>query len=209
MTKKKNITHVFMVVDKSGSMHPLQDDVIGGFNTYINTLAEDTKHDYRITVVLFDTAIRRHSEAKKPAEVAALDYHSYTPGGGTALHDAVGDAIYDAGRVTIKSGDKFLVVIMTDGEENSSREYTTEAIKARIQDREKIGWEFLYIGQGLDTWRQASGMGLRQSSYVHVNSSRGATAGTYSGLGVGTIAVAAGGSVIDTKKAVEKDTDGK
>jgi Mg-chelatase subunit ChlD len=210
MTKKrKPITHVFMVVDKSGSMHPLQDDVIGGFNTYVNKLAEDTEHEYRITAILFDTSVRRHSEAKKPAEIAALDYRSYAPGGTTALYDAVGDAIYDAGRVTIKPADKVLVVIMTDGEENSSREYTTEAIKFRIQDREKQGWEFLYIGQGLDTWNQASGMGLRATSYLHTNSSKGATVGTYGGLASGTIAVAAGGSVIDTRREVLKETDGK
>lgn len=207
MAKRKPITHVFMVVDKSGSMMPLQADVIGGFNTYINKLAEDTKHEFRITAILFDTSVRRYCDAKKPAQVPAMDSHSYSAGGGTALYDAVGDAIHDAGRVTIKPEDKVLVVIMTDGQENASREYTTNAIRYRIEDREKQGWEFLYIGQGLNTWQQAQGMGVR--TYVGTSATGMGTRSTYSGLATASSGYASGHTITETAKVIEDETRGK
>lgn len=202
---KKSVTHVFMIVDKSGSMTSLKTDVIGGFNEYVHSLSHDKEHEYSITAVLFDTRVSRYCEAKAPDDVPALDAKSYNPNGFTALHDAVGFTI---GNVTyVNPNDKVLVVIMTDGQENASREETTASVRDKVADRGKQGWEFLYIGQGLDTWAQSRDMGI--NTYVQTSASRDATVGTYRGLGAGTRSFASGQSVTSAAWAVAEETKDK
>ena len=198
---KKSITHVFMITDKSGSMDKLQEDVIGGFNTYIAKLIKDTKHTFSITATLFDTRVHPYCMAKAPSKVPAMDFRSYMPGGGTALLDAVGFTISNV--TYVNKNDKVLVVIQTDGHENSSRDETYTSIAKKVADREKEGWEFIYIGQGIDQWDQAQRMGV--NTYVHVNSSREGTHSTYSGLAAASRGFASGQSITRTAQDVEDE----
>lgn len=198
---KKSVTHVFMIVDKSGSMFNLQDDVIGGFNTYINKLGKDTKQAFSITAVLFDTTVTPYCTAKTPDTVPAMDHRSYWPGGGTALLDAVGFTIGSIAHVD--KPDRVLVVIQTDGHENASREETYTSIAHKIADRERQGWEFIYIGQGVDQWDQARSMGV--STYLHVNSSGVGTRSVYSGLATASGLYAAGQSAVHAAEAIKDE----
>lgn len=205
---KPATTHVLMIVDMSGSMEPLADDVRGGFNTYVTDLAKEAGN-YRLTACLFDTEFIPLCTDAALADVPRLTTRNYVPRAGTALRDAVGKTVHEFDlRVTLADGDRVLVVIQTDGEENSSREYTWEAIRTLIKDREATGvWSFIYLGAGMDTWAQASQMGVQPGSYVHTSASRVGTRSTYGGLTRGTAAFAAGASGATVSHTV-KNTPG-
>jgi hypothetical protein len=150
------------VLDKSGSMVGLRDATISGFNEFKNDqAAEDGEAHFTLT--LFDTQFRAVCEAVPVREVPDLDYATYAPDGMTALYDAIGHTM----RVTddfvaANKPDQVLFVIMTDGEENSSREFDRDRIFAMIQDRQdNAHYEFIYLGANQDSYLTGQGMGLR------------------------------------------------
>lgn len=200
---KPGTTHVLMITDMSGSMGALAQDVRGGFNTYVTDLAKEPG-DYRLTACLFDTEFISLCTDARLADVPRLTDANYAPRGMTALLDAVGKTVREfQSRATLVEGDRVLVVIQTDGEENSSREYDWVAIQTLIKDREATGrWSFVYLGAGADTWAQASRMGVASANYVNTVKTSHGTASTYSGLTVGTVAFAAGASGADVSRTV-------
>ncbi len=123
---------VNVILDKSGSMASKLNDVIEGFNAYVDGLAKEDQVDYLFSLTLFDTLVAYRHVAIPLANVKKLDPKSYEPGGNTALNDAIGVTVrkVDADRPQV---DKIITVIMTDGEENSSREWTHDAVKALIE----------------------------------------------------------------------------
>lgn len=186
---KKRTTYVLLVTDKSGSMYGLADDVRGGYNAYVQSLCDDTEVRYRITSVLFSSRYTNDDQgytalciAAKPQDVPRLDTKTYTPSGGTALLDAIGRTIAEfEAKVTVASDDRVLLVVQTDGHENSSSEYDRETISKMIADREAGGqWDAIFMGAGPDTWQQAGGMGFA-TSLSYSSDSQGVAA-SYSGL---------------------------
>lgn len=179
----KPTTHVLVATDRSGSMGHLADDVRGGYNTYVQSLQDDDEGRYRITSVTFSDDYESLCVAAKPKDVPRLDAGNYSPGGMTALLDAIGKVIVDFERETPKLGDddRVLLVVQTDGQENSSREYTQGVIAQMIKDREATGkWSSVFMGAGVDTWKQGAGMGFGRS-VSYANSAKG-TSEAYSGL---------------------------
>jgi hypothetical protein len=170
-------------------MARLADDIIGGYNNYLQSLEDDAEVRYRITSVLFSGGVfsaEPFDEAlcigSKPKDAPRLDADNYIPGGGTALLDAIGHTItrFEA-QVKLGKEDRVLLVVQTDGQENSSREYTREAISKMITDREATKqWSAIFMGAGPDTWAQAGGMGF-SSSLAYTNDSKGVAA-SYTGL---------------------------
>jgi len=176
-------THVLLITDKSGSMGPLAGDVINGFNSYLNDLESDAD-DWSISSTLFDTSVTEHCQAVSLAEVPRLNAFNYKPSGFTALLDAVYssvtslesklEAMSDTGRV--------LVIVQTDGAENSSREVNFRQVSELIQRLEATGrWEFLFVGQGPGAWHtgRSSGFSNRvdtQPGGMSVNNSYGSYA---------------------------------
>lgn len=151
---------VNVILDKSGSMASKLNDVIQGFNAYVDGLAREDKVDYLFSLTLFDTQVAYRDVALPLAQIKKLDVHSYVPGGNTALNDAIGITVrkVDADRPTV---DKVVTVIMTDGEENSSREWTLDAVKALIDQKEKEGnWTFVFLGAAPDAWAQGRSLGI-------------------------------------------------
>lgn len=156
-------THIAVVLDRSGSMSSMAKEIIGGFNAFL----EDQKGvpgKATMTLVQFDNEIDRLADGVPLAEIEPLTDKSYVPRGCTRLYDAIGltvnsvkDSI-DGG----KSGkpDKVLIAILTDGMENASQEYTTETIKALLEERQKAGWQFTFIGANQDAILTARGIGL-------------------------------------------------
>lgn len=200
----KPTTHVLLIVDMSGSMGRLASDVRGGFNTYIDELRADAAKKYRLSVTVFDTEFVSLCTAAKLRDVPALTEQNYRPRGMTALLDAVGKTIAEfESATTLGDEDRVLVVVQTDGHENSSREFRPSDIAELIKQREAGGrWSFVFLGAGPDTWRQAEGMGFRGASTVSLASTADATAGSYSGLAGATRSYSRGGSADEAAAAV-------
>ncbi len=148
---KKQMDVVF-ILDRSGSMGGSETDTIGGFNSY---LQKNRTKDYLVTTVLFDNYYEKLYERKKISEVPELDEKTYFVRGCTALLDAVGKTIR---LMEKKAKGKVLFVITTDGLENASREYTKEQIKEMITGHSD--WEFMYIGADIDSYNEASAIGI-------------------------------------------------
>jgi len=200
-------THVLIVTDMSGSMSKLAADVRGGFNSYIDDLRNDTDGDYRVTATLFDHRYMPLCTNATLVQVPALDEHNYVPAGSTALLDAVGRTVGTFEQATtLADDDRVLLVIQTDGYENSSIEWNFAGVSKLINTREATGkWSVTYLGAGKDSWDQASLMGINRSQYVNTADSSIGTANTYSGLATATRAYskgASGQSVAETVRGV-------
>ena len=155
------------ILDKSGSMHDLVDDTIGGFNSYIEK--EKSKDEkILVTTVLFDTEYNMLYFRKPIEEVEKLTREQYFASGCTALLDAIGRTItsFDG-----EISNKVLFVITTDGLENSSRKFSRSQIKELIQS---LDWEFLFIGADIDSYAEAYTLGIdRNHAANYERSSRG------------------------------------
>src|SRR5246500_2365748 len=162
---------VNVILDKSGSMASKLKDVIEGFNAYLDGLAQEDKVEYLFSLSLFDTQVAYRDVAIPLAQVRKLDKKSYQPGGNTALNDAIGITVrkIDADHPQV---DKVVTVIMTDGEENSSREWTHDAVKALIDDKEKDGnWTFVFLGAAPDAWDQGKSLGIAAANVARYDAS--------------------------------------
>lgn len=201
-------THVLLLVDESGSMAGLANDTRGGFATYLDSLTTDKTAKYRITVGLFHTEYRLLANAAKLKDTPRLNEHNYQPAGGTALLDAVGRIITDFEKdTTLADADRVLLVIMTDGEENSSHEYRLDTIRKMITDRTGGGrWGVIFIGSGIDAWQQAQGLGISRASTISVDHSAQGTRSTYSGLATASAGYASGLSGDDAAKHISDAT---
>jgi len=157
--EKKTETLVNFILDKSGSMGSITDSTISAFNEYIDTLKKDG-NKYRFSLVLFDTEFSDVYTNTPLKDVEALDREKYMPGGMTALYDAVCVTINSVEK-TVKKNQKVLTVIMTDGEENSSQEYTEKQLKTRVAELENAGnWSFVFLGANQDSWATAGAFGI-------------------------------------------------
>lgn len=212
MTKtdeKPSTTHVLMIVDMSGSMQGLANDVRGGFNGYVTTLKADAEMTYRLTVTLFDTEFIPLAVDAALADVPELTRENYYPRGMTALNDAIGKTLaeFDAKHGKVKKTERVLVVIQTDGQENSSREFTTDAVKALIAEKDKSDrWAFIFLGAGPEAFESGHAYGLGAST-IATNQTGAGTRSTYSGLGAASVAYSGGASAAATFSVLE-DTEG-
>lgn len=196
----KSITHVLQIVDMSGSMYDRADDVRGGVNAYVDGLRQDAGGDnldgreYRLTLTLFDHRYMPLCTAVPLDEVPKLSSENYVPTGSTALCDAIGRTVGEfEAATTLGANDRVLVVIQTDGKENTSREFSRDLIKKLIEDHEKDQrWAFVYLGAGPGAWTQAADMGFQGTRTIHTDASSAATSGTYSGLIATTRSYASG-----------------
>ena len=146
---------VVFILDRSGSMSGSEADTIGGFNSY---LKKNRKKNYLVTTILFDDRYEKLYEQEKISEVEELDEKTYYVRGCTALLDAVGKTIK---LMEKKAEGKVLFAITTDGYENASQEYTKEQIKEMITGHSD--WEFMYIGADIDSYAEASAIGISAS----------------------------------------------
>ncbi len=156
------------VLDKSGSMDVIRDATISGFNEYKNDQAK--RSGTLMSLMMFDTEFVRVCGVVPAAEVADLDYASYAPGGCTALYDAIGHTIKGVDDHIARHGrpGKVLVVIMTDGMENASREYDRQRIFRMIEERQdNRDYEFVYLGANQDAYAVGRSMGVREGRMLN------------------------------------------
>lgn len=161
---EENLDLIF-VMDRSGSMRGSEDDTIGGFNSLIQR-EKEKGFNTRVTTVLFDDNYEMLYKRKDINEVSELTREDYWVRGCTALLDAIGKTINTLDR---EIDNKVLFVIMTDGMENSSREFTKEHVRNLINNHD---WEFLYIGADIDSYFEAGSIGIKKSRVANYAKSK-------------------------------------
>jgi hypothetical protein len=152
-------THICFILDKSGSMGSQRAEAISGFNEFLHE-QQKIKDDTRLTLLLFDTGFLTPIDNAKLDEAKEIGPRDYSPDGCTALFDAVGRGIARM-EEHVKKGDRALVVILTDGLENSSTQITShEQVRDIIKMKEQEGnWTFTYMGSGQNWQKEAAAMG--------------------------------------------------
>lgn len=164
----KDKTHIVYVIDRSGSMSGKESDVIGGFNKFIK---EQKEHPGEASMVLvqFDHEYGPINKWENIHSANDLNNENYQPRGTTALLDAIGRTIDDQGKYLSgidedQRPDKVIILIMTDGMENASKDYTKQRIKTMISlQQENYNWKFVFLGANQDSFAEASSMGIPQS----------------------------------------------
>ncbi len=155
---------VIFIQDRSGSMQSVWEETLSGFKAFVNRLQQEGPRDgieYTFSLTAFDTLLDHPYREHQILEVNAQQLENFPPRGSTALYDAVGETI---SKVNSKA-DKFMAVIVTDGHENSSREWTKDKVRKLIEDKLALGnWAFLYLGTQPETWDDAEAMGVGRSS---------------------------------------------
>ena len=155
---------VIFLLDRSGSMHGSVNDTIGGFNAYLEE-QKANEFDTKVTTILFDHGYEVLYKRKDIGEVKPLTHNEYYVRGSTALLDAIGRTITTMER---EIDNPVLFVITTDGYENSSREFTKNQIKNMISN---LNWEFIYLGADIDSFGEASHLGIRRDNVANYEKS--------------------------------------
>ena len=165
--EKPERIELVLVLDKSGSMQGLESDTIGGFNSMIKK-QKALDVPVRVTAVLFNDKTDVLYESRSIHSVHALTEKEYEVGGTTALLDAVGSTILNVDQKgNVKKGTKVIFVIITDGMENASTEFTKTKVKQMISDKqEKYGWDFIYLGANIDAAEEAGAIGVKKANAV-------------------------------------------
>ena len=184
---KKNLTELVFILDRSGSMAGLEADTIGGFNAMLEKQKRQPGEAY-VSTVLFDNDCEVIHDRLPLDRVPALTEREYYVRGCTALLDAVGGAIHHIGNVHRYAREedrpeKTLFVITTDGMENASRRYSYDKVRAMIErQKEKYGWEFLFLGANIDAAKEAARFGIGADRAANYNADRQGTGVIYEAI---------------------------
>ena len=169
---KKNLTEMVFILDKSGSMSGLEADTIGGFNGMIEKQKKE-EGEALVSTVLFSDESRVLHDRVDLRKIEPMTDKQYYVGGCTALIDAIGGAIHHIGNVHKYAREEdrpehTIFVITTDGMENASRHYSSDKVKAMVQrQKEKYGWEFLFLGANIDAVETAARFGIGEDRAVN------------------------------------------
>ena len=163
MNKKNEEMDVVFLLDRSGSMGGIESDTIGGYNSYIES---QKNKNVRVTTVLFDDEYELLHNRVKISEVKKLTNEQYFVRGSTALLDAVGKTI---NMLEAANSNKVIFIITTDGLENSSIEFSKKQITKMIKKHNE--WEFIYIGANIDSYAEASSLGIRSQNVANYKKS--------------------------------------
>ena len=176
-----NLTELVFILDRSGSMAGLEGDTIGGFNAMVEKQKKEEGEAY-LSAVLFSSDSRVLYDRVDVRKVEPMTERQYFVGGCTALLDAIGDAVHHIANVHKYAREedrpaKTVFVITTDGMENASRRYTYDAVKQLIErQRERFGWEFLFLGANMDAVSTARRFGIREDRAVRYECDSAGTA---------------------------------
>jgi hypothetical protein len=163
---KAGYTHISVVLDRSGSMSSIASDTIGGFNTFLKS-QQEAPGEATFSLTQFDTQHELNYSFVPVKDVPALNGKTFVPRGGTALYDAIGLTIVGCGEKLAAMDEanrpeKVILVILTDGEENSSREYSYQMIQEMIKKQQDVfSWEFVFLGANIDAKRIGTNLGIK------------------------------------------------
>lgn len=174
----KNLTELVFILDRSGSMSGLEDDTIGGFNSFIEK-QKGVDGECLVSTVLFNQTSKVIYDRVSLQDIRKMTRDDYLPSGCTALIDAMGDAIHHIRNVHkyIREEDvpeKTIFVIITDGMENASKRYSSDDVKKMVSKQKEEGWEFLFLAANIDAVETAKHYGIEEDRAVRFHSdSRG------------------------------------
>lgn len=169
-------TEIICILDRSGFMSSMLTETIGGFNSFISE-QQKVKGKAKVTLVQFDNVYEVLYAGVKLKDVPLLDTNTFKPRGMTALLDAIGKTLTEqkARIETEKWADKVIVVILTDGHENASQEFSTANVKHLTQVAQAEGWSFIYLGANQDAIEAAQKFGIDTKSALNMVSGYDAT----------------------------------
>ena len=191
------MTELVFILDRSGSMAGLEADTIGGFNSMLEKQGKEPG-EALVSTVLFDNETEVVHDRVPLSQVPKLDDKTYYVRGCTALLDAVGGAVHHIGNVHKYARpedrpERTLFVITTDGMENASRRYSYEKVEQMIRrQKEKYGWEFLFLGANIDAAKEAGRFGIAPERAVNYVSDSEGTALNYAAVEKAVRSVRAG-----------------
>ena len=191
---KKNLTELVFILDRSGSMQGLESDTIGGFNAMLEKQKKQPGEAF-VSTVLFDDETQVLHDRLRLNKVKPITEKDYYVRGCTALLDAVGGAIHHIGNIHKYARPEdvpahTLFVITTDGMENASRRYAARQVKEMIRrQKEKYGWEFLFLGANIDAVETAGRLGICPDRAVNYHSDSTGTRLNYQVVGQAVAAV--------------------
>lgn len=165
---KQGLTEIICVIDKSGSMDSIKSDAIGAFNSFLKAQKE-LPGEAKLTLTLFDTDYQIRLNGVDIQSVPDLTPQTFMCGGCTALLDAAGRTIDKVGERLDKTPEserpeKVIMVILTDGQENSSKEYTHEKLMAKINhQRDVYHWEFIFLAANQDAIQAGQSIGIHNN----------------------------------------------
>ena len=155
----RDILNIRIVLDRSGSMQGSEEITIKALNTYLKNLKKENSINASLTLSTFDSIsidipISRVSVKK----LKSFPKDLLRPRGGTPLFDAIGLAIHDLENIDESTDENKVLVIVTDGFENASKEYTFENISSKIKEKEEAGWLIIYLGADHDAFKQSNSL---------------------------------------------------
>ena len=177
---KNNITELVFILDRSGSMSGLEADTIGGFNSMIEKQKKQDGGCY-VSTVLFDDESEVLHDRVKLGDIPYMTDRDYTVRDCTALIDAIGGAIHHIGNIHKYARpedvpEHTMFIITTDGYENASHRYTSDKVKQMIRrQKERYGWDFLFIGANIDAVETAARYGIEKERAVNYNADKQGT----------------------------------
>lgn len=211
MKTKNNITELVFILDRSGSMSGLEGDTIGGFNAMIQKQKKEDGEAY-VSTILFDNVSEVLHDRIKLKDVPKMTGKDYTVRGCTALIDAIGGAIHHIGNIHKYARPEdvpahTMFIITTDGQENASHQYSSDEVKKMIESqKEKYGWEFLFIGANIDAVETAARFGINRNRAVNYNADSKGTQVLYETLSAPISAMRADASISDDwGQSIEED----
>jgi uncharacterized protein YegL len=184
---RNDLTDISVVLDKSSSMFHLTQETIDGFNQFIEEQRK-LEGDANLTLTQFDTNFNIVHNGVNIKDVPELNHETYRPNGYTALHDAVGKTIVSVGQrlEALQENErpsKVIMVIMTDGEENSSKEFSGEKIAGMIKhQKDTYDWEFVFLGANQDAVSKASTFGISANMAMSIDASKVGTQSAYASI---------------------------
>ena len=171
---RSDLTDITLVVDRSGSMEQVREDAEGGVNSFIAQQAKEPG-EALLTLVQFDT---EYEFLHKGVPISQVPKYELVPRGMTALLDAVGRAINETGERLAKMDEQdrpglVVFVVMTDGLENSSKEFSKATIKEMIErQQQQYSWHFTFLGANQDAFAEAGGMGIDAAGVANSRSTK-------------------------------------
>ena len=212
---KSDLTEIVFILDRSGSMSGLESDTIGGYKSFLKK-QKDVKGQAKVTTILFDDKYVKLHDRIDINKVTPITEDDYFARGTTALLDAIGKTIVDLGiklRDTVEEErpSKVIFVIITDGQENASIEFTYEKVNEMISyQQNKYSWEFIFLGANINAVREAESLGIKSSRASNYVADEQGTEVVYSSLAENVASFRAEGQIEeDWSVNVNNDLNGR